>query len=366
MRAGVALCALALPVASAEKLAPVKVRTAEAEDVLVLSGTLRAELGIRTELVGRTDFCPSVEATGSTRFAPQYAAEVGAGVSGIVRSVRHVLGDTVTEGEVLAVVDSPQLAQLESEAVSFRARMKAALLQEERVERLVENGYSTARTLESSAAQKKGLAAELAAAERTVSTLGGGSGRGSYAIRASKAGTVVAQRVSVGQFVRDSEIAFGIANAAHLWVEVFVEEKNIQGIREDDRVEVTSLGRPNVTLRCRIASVGSVVDEATLTVPVRIVIDNAKRELRSGEAVRATLHPSSRRAQGALVVPRSAVLSVDGEAHVFVVDDGARLRPTRVELGDSDRTGQRILSGVTAESTVVTSGTEALRERFYR
>jgi cobalt-zinc-cadmium efflux system membrane fusion protein len=362
----VALCALALPVASAEKLAPVKARTAEAEDVLVLSGALRAELGVLTELVGRTDFCPSVEATGSTRFAPQYAAEVGAGVSGIVRSVRHVLGDTVTEGEVLALVDSPQLAQLESEAVSFRARMKAALLQEERVEKLVENGYSSARTLESSAAQKKGLAAELAAVERTVSTFGGGSGRGSYAIRASKAGTVVAQRISVGQFVRDSEIAFGIANAAHLWVEVFVEEKNIQGIREDDRVEVTSLGRPNVTLRCRIASVGSVVDEATLTVPVRIVIDNSERELRSGEAVRATLHPGSRRAQGALVVPRSAVFSVDGEAHLFVVGDGARLTPTKVELGDSNGTHQRVLSGVSAGSAIVISGTEALRERFYR
>jgi cobalt-zinc-cadmium efflux system membrane fusion protein len=366
VRAALALSALALPIANAEKLAPGEARATSADDTLVLSDGLRTELGVRTDLVRQTDFCPSVEANGSARFAPQFAAEVGTGVSGIVRSVRHVLGDTVKEGEVLAVVDSPSLALLESEAASYRAHMKAAVLQEARVEKLLDEGYSTARTLESSAARKKELAAELAAAERTVSTLGGGSGRGSYAIRASKAGTVVAQRVSVGQFVRDNEIVFEIANAAHLWVEVSVEEKSIQGIHVDDGAEVTSLGRPNVTMKCRVASVGSVVDEATITVPVRIVIDNTERQLRSGEAVRATLHPSGRCVHDALLVPRSAVFSVDGEAHVLVVGDGGRLRPTKVELGESDRVDQRILAGVTAESTVVTLGTAGLRERFYR
>jgi cobalt-zinc-cadmium efflux system membrane fusion protein len=365
-RALVAVFTLALPVSTAEERAVPEARASNPDGSLVLSGSLRTVLGVRSEPVRRTDLAPKVDATGIVRFAPRHAAEVGARLSGIVRTVRHVVGDAVAEGEVLASVDSAELALLESEADVYRARVNAANLHEARVGRLLEGGYSTARSFESSQAVKKVLDAELAAARRTVTTLGGGSGHGSRAIRAPKAGTIVAQHISIGQSLRGDEVAFEIADPTHLWVEVSVDEKNVLGIHEGDAVEVKPVGRSHVVLECRVDSVGSSVDETTMTVPVRIRIDDPERKLRSGEAVRARLDPSGRKVHGALVVPRSSVSSVDGQSILFVEGDEGRLTPTKVELGETDGMDQRILSGVTMNSTVVTAGTEALRGIFYR
>lgn len=363
----VLVSAFALLSAKSEKRAPAAEVAAPPNDgAITLSREDGERFGVRLEPVRQIDLHPGVEVTGTVRFAPQYSAVVGTRSAGVVRSVKHFHGDQVAVGDVLAVVESAELGALEAEVGVLRARTRAAKLAAARAERLIEGGLSTERALEKSEVLTAEFGSRLVAAERGVSALGGGSGRGYYAIVASKAGTVIAQRVSVGQAVGGAQVAFEIADPEHLWIELSVEEKDAAGIRESDPVDVSHAGSAGRGLTGRVAFVGTAVNRTTMMVPVRVAVDGPTRELRAGSSVMARLHPSGRTVEGALVAPRSAVVVVDGRTLVFQVLPGDRLVPTEVELGDAQGDTRRIVSGIAAGSVVVTEGAAALRQRIYR
>lgn len=113
---------------------------------------------------------------------------------------------------------------------------------------------------------------------------------------------------------------------------------------------------------------------AALAVAHRSLSPNASRRTASGDApVRTVLYTEAVRealpgpitsrgnAASEVVVPRSAIVLVEGRPRVFVEASEGHFVLTPVSLGVVEGTDQRIVSGVSAHEVVVAEGAEALR-----
>jgi cobalt-zinc-cadmium efflux system membrane fusion protein len=338
---------------------------------IVLTGHLRAQLGVRTAVARRAALSPIVATTGTVTFDPRYTAAIGTRIPGIVRSVMHYEGDTVAAGESLAVLEGAELGAAQAEVLAVRAHLDAAGRSYEREQGLGAHGLSSTRRVEAAAARFTVLQSKRVAAEQRVSALGGevvnmpGPGVfGVHRLHSPIAGTIVERYLHNGESVEDHRVAFRITNLDHLWVELSLVE-SIRSVKVGDAVEVCAAANPDECVTGTVAHMGEEVDPSTLTVPVRIEVDNRARRLRAGQSVSAKIRASGSTADG-VVIPLSAITHVDGQPMVFVESPNRNLQPTNVVLAESNEQDQRIASGVDVGQTVVSEGTGALTSALFR
>jgi cobalt-zinc-cadmium efflux system membrane fusion protein len=202
----------------------------------------------------------------------------------------------------------------------------AALLEEVKLSSQLEK-------LKADNAERQACAAMIAAEQRlmvlgvdreTLGKLGEREPDAEFArleIRAPRAGTVSALELSPGRYVSADESLFTIADLSRLWVWCDLYERDLALVAREVSegrsldVELRVAPFPGEVFPGRLDLLGSEVDEHTRTIKVRIQVDNPAGMLRPGMYADVALRvPTGGRA---LMVPRTAVLSDEGETFVF-------------------------------------------------
>jgi membrane fusion protein, heavy metal efflux system len=324
----------------------------------------RAGLSVKAARVDTMS--PVVNVNGTLTFDARRFAAVGARIAGRVRAVHKLEGDEVRAGEVLAELESAELGRAESQALAARARERAAEAEMKRERHLADARITAERDAEAARATYEAVRAERIAAERGVQALGG-SLRGELGVlllRSPIAGQVIEANASRGQMLEPSTTLFEVADLDSLWVELHVFERDIEGVRQGDLVEITPQGQTQ-TITGRVAHVGDVIAVDTRTADVRVEVPNTARGLRPGQSVRARIHttaPASRR----LVLPRQAVTRVDGKPMVFVSLDAHTVEARQVTLGPEDAARIAVTDGLKEGEKVVVGGMFALKSELFR
>jgi len=278
-------------------------------------------------------------------------------VSGEIRAVLAEEGDQVKAGQVLARLDGDQL------------RLEVA--QAEANLRKLERDYE--RNLE---LQKRGLVSsmafdnlkyELDAARATYELT---ALRLSYtSIRSPIAGVVTSRMdtaqvgntvTPVGGVIQQSDMAmFEIIDFNSLVLEINVPEGQLSKLAVGQPAEITADAVPGKVFAGRISLITPRVDAQTATFPVKIEVSDPEGKLRPGMFARVGVVFDRR--EGAIQVPRSALLDDEGPPAVFVVEDG-KARERTLELGLSNGNFVEVLSGVGRDDQVVTVGQGALKD----
>ena len=114
-----------------------------------------------------------------------------------------------------------------------------------------------------------------------------------------------------------------------------------------------------MVLKGKVAHVGDVIEQETRSGDVRVVVDNVDGSLRPGESVLAKIHTKTAPAPK-ILLPRDAVISIDGKATVFVAHDDTSVEPRSVTTGSRD--GSRVTPG----EKVAVAGVFALKSEIFR
>lgn len=110
----------------------------EGNQVKFASDTVVEKAGIRTEAAARRRLSASVECPGEVGFDQTRLAHVTSRVSGMLAEVRGRIGDSVAAGDVLAVVQSTELAEAKSRYIEAGDKLELATLDFERAKRIHE------------------------------------------------------------------------------------------------------------------------------------------------------------------------------------------------------------------------------------
>jgi cobalt-zinc-cadmium efflux system membrane fusion protein len=338
-------------------------------DAITFSTAFRDRAGITFAAAERASLQPTLRLVGTVTFNPSHVAAVGTRVRGTVRRTFRYEGDSVKVGDPLAEIESAELGEAQSAIAQAQAAQAAAELQARREKDLLEKALTTAREAEVARAEYATATARLRAAQQRVKALGGSGPFGVYVLRSPIAGHVVEVHLSPGQSVDDNVIGYEVADLDHLWVELSVFERDLDSVQIGDAVEVAPLAEPEQRIAGRVAHVGEVIEASTRSTGVRVDVDHPKYHLRVGQAVSATVRRRQPQ-RDALLIPRDAVVSVDGKPTVFVALDDhgkmVRVRPVSIQLGASDGSRQEVVEGLSAGQPVASAGVFALKSELFR
>lgn len=303
-----------------------------------------------------------IQTPGEIKINHERMAHIVPRVKGVVSKVRADLGQQVTAGQVLAHIESRDLADAKADFLSTSERLELAHTQFEREERLFqqkvtsEEDYlsSKQRLAEARIAQRtarqKLLALGLTKEEVDQLPIQPEEAFTTYAMVAPFDGTIIRKHIVLGEIVDDSSEVFVIADLRTVWVDLSVNQNDIATVAVGQPAEIFC-GSDSSVVRGEVSYVDRILDAETRMATVRTELANRQGQYRPGTFVTGRIGVGSG-GQG-IIVPAPAVQIVNDEPCVFVQTAGGfALR--YVTVGQRDEDEVEILSGVDVGEQIVT------------
>jgi membrane fusion protein, heavy metal efflux system len=299
-------------------------------------------------------------------------------VAGRITRVLAELGQQVKQGQTLAQVFSPELANAHMKFVSARAELDAHERELRRTEKLVEIGAASRQELERIHAEHTARTADVQSARSRLVLLGvpasaidnAGVGKpvdANTSVPSPLSGVVTERLANVGQNVDTATKLFTVVDLSTVWVVADVYEKDFARVRIGSPVTVTTEAYPGLALQGRISYIDPQVSADTRTAKARVEVPNPRAELRLGMLAQVSVADAG---PGSMpVIPRTAVQNIGDRDVVYVVNpsEPGKFVEREVRLGDATGDQVPVLAGLSVNDVVVSEGSfyvRAERERL--
>ena len=383
--------------------------------------------GIATEGVTQRPAIAKLYVTGAVELNPEKTEMATPLVGGRIETVYYGVGDNVRQGAVLAVVSSPQLAQLHGKMHEARTRSelaqrnfarvqkaenRVAVLQAKakldeadatlkRTKRLIELGagagkdlvsaetnYKTAKAdydfqsnislnkeIQEARAEVETSAVDLRHIQDEMRSLGVSvsltepddhtKDTSLVAVRAPLSGVITERKFNAGAGIEAAMPIFAISNLSTVYVIANVPEANVSRLSIGSVAEIKS---PSVgTINGRISYIDPRLDETTRTARVRLEVPNGNGRLRAGMFTEVGFYAGTTETSGEeLVVASAAVQRAGDKTIVFVsrTDEPGAFEVREIEAGGETEGYTRVVSGLKLGESVVTKGSFTLKTQL--
>ena len=296
-----------------------------------------------------------VELQGEIRVAPNSETVVLAPVAAVVISAPVALGQVVKAGDVLATLESRELADLKRSYLETRERSRLAESTFQREAQLwkekitSEQDYLAARSAKAEAdiavaSNRAGLMAYgISSADIRGLSLEQPGNLARLVLRAPRSGQVTARDVAPGQRVTPDSTLFTVADMNRLVAVLSAPPSQLDGLQPGQVVAVTQVSG-GVTGKGRVQVVSPQLSESNRSAAIYVALDDAAL-WRPGQFVKAKVTRSA--AEAAVTVSNDALQSFRDWTVVYAkYGDQFEVRPVTVGRQDSQRT--EILEGLSA------------------
>ncbi len=312
---------------------------------VTISPAQRVLANVATSMAEIRTLEKEITAVGRFDVDEQRLAHVAAWIGGRVEKL-HVdfTGDLVHRGQPLLEIYSPALIQTQEEYLStlpdpdgLQAWSEVFRKAQERLrtgarERLLLWGITEAQIAELEQTRKA----------RTTTT-----------IYAPASGTVLKKMVQEGQYVKQGQTLYDIADLSSLWMYADVYEYELPFLEMGQEILVTTEAHPGRIFRGNITFIDPVVQPRTRSVEIRARFPNPDGSLRPQMFGRAVVHAP---VNTTLVVPVSAVVNTGYRQVVWEEIKPNRFSPRNVLLGLRIGDFYQILEGLNEGAHVASSG----------
>jgi len=325
--------------------------------------------------VRSTNWPDVYEATGTVR--ARMSSAIASRMTGQVREVRVNLGDRVSAGQVLVVLDAEGLdaassgseaalaearsaqPEIESAVTAAKAQLDLAQITFGRMRDLFAKKSISNQEFDEASAKLKVAEANYAMAMAKREQLAGKIAQAEQGVRSARinrsystivapfAGIVAEKSIEPGMLATPGAPLITIEQAGAWRLEASVEESRLANIRRGQAVEVQieSLGR---TVDGRISEIVPAVDPASRTATVKIDLPQVA-DLRGGQFGRARFKMGQREV---LAIPANAVAERGQLQNVYIATENTA-RARMVTLGARNGDQVEVLSGLTAGDTLI-------------
>lgn len=298
--------------------------------------------------------------------------------NGYVRRWLVDMGDKVTEGQLLAEIDAPELAREISQARAELTKAKAQLVQAkanrdfsksvlERYEQLVPAGVASQQDLDQKRGQAKVDEASVAVSEAVIRAEEANLSRLSELqsftkITAPFAGTVTMRSAQRGALVAPGSATplFKIAATDPVRVLVAVPQDVAPTVKAGQQAKVQVRELPGQSLDGTIARTSGALDPATRTMTVEVRVANPDDRLLTGMYADVTLSLTVPRRS--MEIPATALFNDSRGMRVAVIDAANKLHFVPITVERDTGSTLQIATGLTGEERVVKLANAGLTE----
>jgi cobalt-zinc-cadmium efflux system membrane fusion protein len=279
-------------------------------------------------------------------------------LGGRIHELKVRLGDRVTKGQVLAVLDSADLAQAYDD---YDKATDAYQLTQKNLGRQQEQakiGVASDRDLDQAKSDNTQAEAEYTRARARLEILNafpdsrGPSRR--LTVRAPVSGSITTLSVTPGSAINDAtQPLMTIADLSTVWVTAMVPEKDVGGVVKGQDADIILVAYPDRPLHGKVLFVGDVIEPDSRRNKIRIAFTNTDYALKPNMFATVTLIGPS---QSHVVLPSSSLLMNNDRTTVFVATAPWTFERRTVEPQLGDGPSVAIRSGVSPGEQVVVKG----------
>lgn len=285
---------------------------------------------------------------------PLVESVLTAEVEGRVDAVLVRPGETVRAGQVLARMDTrdlaARLAEQEANLAAARAQLDLAEKTQSRNEELRQRNFISASGLDSSRGALEANREALRARQAQLSLARQALDKA--VIRSPQAGIVAERAVQPGQHVAPNTRLFTIVDLGELEFAASLPVGEVGAVRIGQPVAVFAEGNDDRVASGRVDRIAPTVDPATGMILLYIRVANPDGRLKGGMAARGQLRLGE--VTRAVTLPREALRGGGEKPTVLVIAQGrAEMREPRLGVTDATTGRVEIKSGVQAGESVI-------------
>ncbi len=394
---------------------------------VILDPEMLNSAGIEIEGATQRPAIAKLYVTGAVELNPEKTEMATPLVGGRIENVFFGVGDNVRQGAVLAIVSSPQLAQLHGKMHEAKTRYELAQRNQARVQkaenrvsilqakakldetdatlrrtkRLIELGagagkdlisaetnYKTAKAdydfqsnislnkeIQEAKAEVETSRVDVSHIEDEMRSLGvpvdsnkpddHSKDTSLVAVRAPLSGVITERKFNAGAGVDAATPLFAISNLSTVYVIANVPEASVGKLSIGSIAEIKSASIG--TINGRISYIDPRLDETSRTARVRLEVPNGNGKLRAGMFTEVGFQTGSEAGGGSEIVVNSEAIQREGEkAIVFVPKENepGAFEVREVEIGGEIEGYTVIKSGLAIGDKVVTKGSFTLKTQM--
>jgi RND family efflux transporter MFP subunit len=271
-----------------------------------------------------------------------------------LKAVRVDKGDVVKQGQILAVIESPETDQAYQGAAAD-ARNKKAIAA--RMNALLAKGLVSQQEAEQAQSDADVSSARLQSQ---------GVEKGYEILRAPFDGTVTARFADPGALVQNATSSQAsalpvvtVSQINRLRVDVFLDQRDAPFVQKDEPVEISVSERPGLKILGNLDRLSGELDPRTKMLLTEIDIPNEDQKLVAGSFVQVALKIKS---PPYLEAPVESLVLKDNKPFLTVVSPDNQLNYKAIEIAGNNGKTLQIISGVKEGETVAMNVGDSLPE----
>jgi cobalt-zinc-cadmium efflux system membrane fusion protein len=294
---------------------------------------------------------------GTVEADPAHTANVVAPLTGRVAELKVGLGDRVTRNQLLAVIESGDMAQAYSDVAKASDAMALAQKQLNRAKGVQQAGGNAVKDLESAQSAYNQASAEMDRAQTRLHSLTASGASGSthsIQITAPMSGYVTTLATAPGAYANDATaVLMTISDLNTVWITANVPEADVGLIAKGQAMDATLDAFPDQVFHGQVSFVSQVLQSDTRRDMVRATFPNADGRLKPNMFAKASIAVPQ---PAQVFVPESSLLMNNDNTTVFVEVSPWAFERRTVELSYDERADARVVKGLKAGDRVIVKG----------
>jgi cobalt-zinc-cadmium efflux system membrane fusion protein len=291
---------------------------------LQLSTKQLQTLGVKLGALEQINMGLSVFANGVIDVPPQNKSYIAMPFGGYIKKINVLDGMQVQKGQILMVVEHPEVIQLQQEYLEAQGQMDYLFSDYERQRDLYEKEAGSAKNYQQAKsaymvtkAKLSGLAMKLEMANVNLNTLRNGQIERTQNIRSPFTGVITKVTANVGAFAEPKDNLLEIIDLKHAHAELTVYEKYLSFLQKEQRVKLQFVDM-HTTATAKIYLIGREISEER-TVKVHCHFDKLPKDITPGSYLKAEIRAED---QQQFTLPEEAVVQQNGKDVVFIEKAG--------------------------------------------
>ena len=289
--------------------------------------------------------------SGKLAFDAEHLHLVSSRVAGRLDRILVFEGAKVGQGQVLAELYSPDWIAAQNELLLAKNTVRT--FEGAGQKELLED----ARATETAAKNRMRV---LGASEDDIAkVLHSGTIATHLALRAPISGVVTKRNMDPGAFLNVGDNFMTVSDTSHLWFVGNIYESDYARVKLGQALQLQVPALANRVITGAVNFIGTNIDPATHTLPIRCILANPDGSLRPELFVSASLGTGTRQA---VVVPKAAIVTIKQTAYVILETSAGHFRRQPVSVISLADGRLAVTSGLGGGERIVTEGGTLVNE----
>lgn len=309
-------------------------------------------IGVEMGLIEEKELTAALKANGTLKVPNQNRATVNTLYNGVIQTLRIQPGENVKKGQIIATLANPDFMRLQEEYVAVNDRIELAELEYNRQKELSAGNAGALKNFQTAATEMKTLRTRINTLTQQIRLMGidpskisSGKLVSVLSVKSPISGVVSSVTAQIGSYVDLTSPIAEIVDNSQLHLDLFVYEKDLPKIRNNQIIHFTLTNAPGKEYDARIFSLGSSFEGESKAVSVHAKVMGNKTGLIDGMNITAAVSLEKAKVPA---VPTDAIVNYQGQDYIFIV-----AAPHNQSKKDEDAKGQEI----TFEKIPVAKGT---------